>query len=380
MKLIHLSDLHLGKRVNEFSMMEDQEYILEEILKITLEERPEGVIIAGDVYDRPVPPAEAVELFDEFLFRLSEQGLKVFIISGNHDSPERLAFGSRLISGSGVYLAPVYTGRVEPVVLRDEYGPVKIFLLPFLKPVHVKRCFPEEEIGSYTDALQKAVEELPLCPKERNVLVTHQFVAGAGRCDSEELSLGGSDAVDVSVFDPFDYVALGHLHNPQKAGKETVRYCGTPLKYSFSEAAHGKSVTVVELGEKGSVSVRTVPLHPLHDMKEIRGSYEALILRDYYEGKAWREDYLHITLTDEEDIPDAVRKLRVIYPNLMKLDYDNRRTRTRSELIREAEAEKKTPLELLEEFYEKQNNQAMSETQRAFASELIEKIWGGDGT
>ena len=380
MKLIHLSDLHLGKRVNEFSMMEDQEYILEEILKITLEKRPEGVIIAGDVYDRPVPPAEAVELFDEFLFRLSEQGLKVFIISGNHDSPERLAFGSRLISGSGVYLAPVYTGRVEPVVLRDEYGPVKIFLLPFLKPVHVKRCFPEEEIGSYTDALQKAVEELPLCPKERNVLVTHQFVAGAGRCDSEELSLGGSDAVDVSVFDPFDYVALGHLHNPQKAGKETVRYCGTPLKYSFSEAAHGKSVTVVELGEKGSVSVRTVPLHPLHDMKEIRGSYEALILRDYYEGKAWREDYLHITLTDEEDIPDAVRKLQVIYPNLMKLDYDNRRTRTRSELIRETEAEKKTPLELLEEFYEKQNNQAMSETQRAFASELIEKIWGGDGT
>ena len=380
MKLIHLSDLHLGKRVNEFSMMEDQEYILEEILKITLEERPEGVIIAGDVYDRPVPPAEAVELFDEFLFRLSEQRLKVFIISGNHDSPERLAFGSRLISGSGVYLAPVYTGRVEPVVLRDEYGPVKIFLLPFLKPVHVKRCFPEEEIGSYTDALQKAVEELPLCPKERNVLVTHQFVAGAGRCDSEELSLGGSDAVDVSVFDPFDYVALGHLHNPQKAGKETVRYCGTPLKYSFSEAAHGKSVTVVELGEKGSVSVRTVPLHPLHDMKEIRGSYEALILRDYYEGKAWREDYLHITLTDEEDIPDAVRKLQVIYPNLMKLDYDNRRTRTRSELIRETEAEKKTPLELLEEFYEKQNNQAMSETQRAFALELIEKIWGGDGT
>ena len=380
MKLIHLSDLHLGKRVNEFSMMEDQEYILEEILKITLEERPEGVIIAGDVYDRPVPPAEAVELFDEFLFRLSEQRLKVFIISGNHDSPERLAFGSRLISGSGVYLAPVYTGRVEPVVLRDEYGPVKIFLLPFLKPVHVKRCFPEEEIGSYTDALQKAVEELPLCPKERNVLVTHQFVAGAGRCDSEELSLGGSDAVDVSVFDPFDYVALGHLHNPQKAGKETVRYCGTPLKYSFSEAAHGKSVTVVELGEKGNVSVRTVPLHPLHDMKEIRGSYEALILRDYYEGKAWREDYLHITLTDEEDIPDAVRKLQVIYPNLMKLDYDNRRTRTRSELIRETEAEKKTPLELLEEFYEKQNNQAMSETQRAFASELIEKIWGGDGT
>ena len=380
MKLIHLSDLHLGKRVNEFSMMEDQKYILEEILKIALEERPEGVIIAGDVYDRPVPPAEAVELFDEFLFRLSEQRLKVFIISGNHDSPERLAFGSRLISGSGVYLAPVYTGRVEPVVLRDEYGPVKIFLLPFLKPVHVKRCFPEEEIGSYTDALQKAVEELPLCPKERNVLVTHQFVAGAGRCDSEELSLGGSDAVDVSVFDPFDYVALGHLHNPQKAGKETVRYCGTPLKYSFSEAAHGKSVTVVELGEKGSVSVRTVPLHPLHDMKEIRGSYEALILRDYYEGKAWREDYLHITLTDEEDIPDAVRKLRVIYPNLMKLDYDNRRTRMRSELIRETETEKKTPLELLEEFYEKQNNQAMSETQRAFASELIEKIWGGDGT
>lgn len=378
MKLIHLSDLHLGKRVNEFSMMEDQKYILKEVRQIVAEERPDGVVIAGDIYDRPVPPAEAVELFDDFLFRLSEQGVKVFIISGNHDSPERLAFGSRLIRGSGVYLSPVYTGHVEPVTLTDAFGPVRIFLLPFLKPAHVRRCFPEEEIGTYTDALRKAVEELRPDPSERNVLVTHQYVAGAGRCDSEELSLGGSDAVDVSVFDPFDYVALGHLHNPQKVVRETVRYCGTPLKYSFSEAIHEKSVTVAELGEKGDVTVRTVPLHPLHDMKELRGRYGDLVLREYYDGKSWRRDYLHITLTDEEDIPDAVRKLQVIYPNLMKLDYDNRRTRMQAELFREEEEEKKTPLELLEEFYEKQNNQAMSEEQRSFAAGLIEKIWGGD--
>lgn len=262
MKLIHLSDLHLGKRVNDFSMLEDQQYILAEILQIIDREKPDGVLIAGDVYDKSVPSAEAVALLDDFLVRLSKRELRIFVISGNHDSPERMAFGGRLMERSGVHLAPVYDGRVEPVVLTDEYGPVKLYLLPFVKPSHVRRCFPEREIATYTDAVAAAVEAMGVDTAVRNVLVTHQFVTGAARCDSEELSVGGTDNVDASVFDPFDYVALGHIHGPQQVGRETVRYCGTPLKYSFSEAGHKKSVTVVELGAKGSVTIRTIPLKP----------------------------------------------------------------------------------------------------------------------
>lgn len=374
MKLIHLSDLHLGKRVNEFSMLEDQQYILTEILQIIDREKPDGVMIAGDVYDKSVPSAEAVALLDDFLVRLAKRDLQVFLISGNHDSPERMAFGGRLMAQSGVHLAPVYDGKVSPITLTDNYGPVNLYLLPFLKPAHVRRCFPEREILTYTDALAAAIEAMGVDPAQRNVLVTHQFVTGAARCDSEEISVGGTDNVDVSVFEPFDYVALGHIHGPQQVGRETVRYCGTPLKYSFSEAKHQKSVTVVELGEKGAVSVRTVPLTPMRDLAELRCTYEELTFRGFYQGTSYPRDYVHITLTDEEDIPDAVSKLRIIYPNLMKLDYDNKRTRAGIVLER-AEDQQRSPLELLEEFYEKQNGQPMGEEQRAFAKNLMERIW-----
>lgn len=377
MKLIHLSDLHLGKRVNEFSMLEDQQYILTEILQIIDREKPDGVMIAGDVYDKSVPSAEAVALLDDFLVRLAKRDLQVFLISGNHDSPERMAFGGRLMAQSGVHLAPVYDGKVSPITLTDNYGPVNLYLLPFLKPAHVRRCFPEREILTYTDALAAAIEAMGVDPAQRNVLVTHQFVTGAARCDSEEISVGGTDNVDVSVFKPFDYVALGHIHGPQQVGRETVRYCGTPLKYSFSEAKHQKSVTVVELGEKGAVSVRTVPLTPMRDLAELRGTYEELTFRGFYQGTSYPRDYVHITLTDEEDIPDAVSKLRIIYPNLMKLDYDNKRTRAGIVLER-AEDQQRSPLELLEEFYEKQNGQPMGEEQRAFAKNLMERIWEED--
>lgn len=377
MKLIHLSDLHLGKRVNEFSMLEDQQYILTEILQIIDREKPDGVMIAGDVYDKSVPSAEAVALLDDFLVRLAKRDLQVFLISGNHDSPERMAFGGRLMAQSGVHLAPVYDGKVSPITLTDEYGPVNLYLLPFLKPAHVRRCFPEREILTYTDALAAAIEAMGVDPAQRNVLVTHQFVTGAARCDSEEISVGGTDNVDVSVFEPFDYVALGHIHGPQQVGRETVRYCGTPLKYSFSEAKHQKSVTVVELGEKRAVSVRTVPLTPMRDLAELRGTYEELTFRGFYQGTSYPRDYVHITLTDEEDIPDAVSKLRIIYPNLMKLDYDNKRTRA-GIVLEGAEDQQRSPLELLEEFYEKQNGQPMGEEQRAFAKSLMERIWEED--
>ena len=378
MKLIHLSDLHLGKRVNDFSMLEDQQYILAEILQIIDREKPDGVLIAGDVYDKSVPSAEAVALLDDFLVRLSKRELRIFVISGNHDSPERMAFGGRLMERSGVHLAPVYDGKVEPVVLTDEYGPVKLYLLPFVKPSHVRRCFPEREISTYTDAVAAAIEAMGVDTTARNVLVTHQFVTGAARCDSEELSVGGTDNVDAAVFDPFDYVALGHIHGPQQVGRETVRYCGTPLKYSFSEAGHKKSVTVVELGAKGSVTIRTIPLKPLRDMVELRGTYEELTLRAFYEGTSYPRDYIHITLTDEDDIPDAVGKLRIIYPNLMKLDYDNKRTRAGIHLEGAEDVQQKSPLELLEEFYSNQNGQPMSEEQRAFARDMMERIWEED--
>ena len=374
MKLIHLSDLHLGKRVNEFSMLEDQQFILLRIVNIIDREKPDAVLIAGDVYDKSVPSAEAVQLFDDFLCRLAERRLQVFVISGNHDSPERIAFAGRLIERSGVHLSPVYDGAVPPVTLTDGYGPVHIYMLPFVKPVHIRRCFPEAEIGSYTDALRTAVEALHMDMSERNLLITHQFVTGAERSESEDVSVGGADNVDASVFDGIDYVALGHLHRPQNVGSERLRYCGTPLKYSFSEAEHVKSVTVAELGPKGSLTVRTVPLVPRRDLRELRGTYMELTARDNYKGTN-TDDYLHITLTDEEDIPDVIGKLRVIYPNLMKLDYDNRRTRADARIDAAEDVERKSPLELFDDLFALQNGQAMSEEQRVYCAALMEKIW-----
>lgn len=375
MKLIHLSDLHLGKRVNGFSMLEDQHYILREILKIIDREAPDGVLIAGDVYDKSVPPAEAVALLDDFLVELSRRQLQVYLISGNHDSPERLAFGGRLMDQSGVHVAPVYDGRIVSFTQQDQYGSVEIFLLPFLKPAHVRRFFPDDPVDSYTDALRTVLSHAAVPADKRTVLVTHQFVTGASRCDSEDLSVGGSDNVDAAVFAPFDYVALGHIHNPQSAGAPHIRYCGTPLKYSFSEAAHEKSVTVAELREKGSVDIRTIPLKPLRDMAELRGTYESLTFRGFYEGTTYPGDYLHITLTDEEDILDAISKLRVIYPNLMQLSYDNARTRSGVLAAPTEQTAQKSPLELAEIFYEGQNGQPMSDAQREFLRGLMERIW-----
>ena len=376
MKIIHLSDLHLGKRVNEFSMLEDQAYILTKIINVIDEERPDAVILAGDLYDKSVPPAEAVTLLDDFLVRLVKRRVQVFVISGNHDSPERVAFAGRLIEQSGVHLSPVYNGTVTPITLEDDFGPVDFYLLPFVKPAHVRRFFPEQEIASYTDAVRTAVNAMGMDFSRRNVLVTHQFVTGAERSESEEVSVGGADNVDASVFDRIDYVALGHIHGPQNIGSERLRYCGTPLKYSFSEADHSKSVTVAELRKKGTLEIHTAPLIPKRDLRELRGSYLELTARSNYAGTD-TEDYLHITLTDEEDIPDVAAKLRVIYPNLMKLDYDNRRTRSQTAVGAAEDVERKTPLELFGELYEKQNGTTLTEEQKAFSAKLMESIWEG---
>lgn len=375
MKLIHLSDLHLGKRVFEYSMLEDQKFILKRIEGIIDTEKPDGVIIAGDIYDKAVPSAEAVSLFDDFLFQLVRRGLKAFVISGNHDSPERIAFGARIMNARGVFLSPVYSGSVPPIQLTDAFGTINFYLLPFLKPAHVRQYHEEAEIDSYSDAVRCAVDDMRVDPKQRNVLVTHQFVTGASRSESEEISIGGSDNVDADIFKDFDYVALGHIHSPQNCGSERIRYCGTPLKYSFSETKDQKSVTIIELAEKGKVSVRTIALIPRYDLVELKGSYEELTLKSFYENTAWQKDYTHITLTDEEDIPDAIGKLRVIYRHLMKLDYDNQRTRSNAVISGNEEVESKTPYELFAEFYELQNNQPMNEDQARYMMELIEKTW-----
>ena len=378
MIFLHLSDLHLGKSVYEFSMIEDQDYILQEILKIADEQQPQCVLISGDVFDRTIASTEALRLFDDFLFALVKKHIQVYIINGNHDSADRLAFGSRLIAGSGVHIARVYDGVIDRYTVTDAYGDIDIYLLPFLKPLLVKRFFPEEEIHSWTDALNVVIKNMPVDPDRRNILLTHQFVTGAKRSESEEINVGGADNIDVNVFDPFDYVALGHLHSPQSVGRETVRYCGTPLKYSFSEAGHNKSVTVVELEEKGLVTIQEIPLIPLRDMREIRGTYLEVTAKDFY-GNLPLEDYYHITLTDEEDQSDALNKLRIFYPHLMRLDYDNSRTRSESDFSVSIDTSRLTPMELFETFYKEQNQQDLSEKQKSYLSEVMDKVWEGMG-
>ena len=372
MKFLHLADLHLGKRVNGFSMLEDQAHILRQILAILDDEQPDGVLIAGDVYDKSVPSVEAVELLDGFLTELRARGVPVLLISGNHDSPERLAFGGRVMDSCGIHISPVYDGALAPVTLHDAFGPVHVWLLPFVKPAHVRRWFPDADIESYTDAMAEAVAHMDIDTATRNVLVTHQFVTGGTRSGSEELSVGGTDNVDSGVFAPFDYVALGHLHGAQHIGRETIRYAGSPLKYSFSEARQHKSVTVVTLGEKGDVQVRTVALTPLRELREIRGSYDELTARSFYEHTTYRSDYLHLILTDEQDVFDAMSRLRTIYPYLMTLDYDNARTRAAGGMSVPAETERRTPLELFEALYQRQNHRPMSEVQRAYIAQLME--------
>lgn len=374
MKFLHLSDLHLGKRVNEFSMLEDQAYILTKIINIIDEQKVEGVWIAGDIYDKVIPSTEAVRLMDDFLTRLADRNLPVFVISGNHDSAERIAFGARLMDSRRVYMSPVFDGAIEPTVLADEEGEIAVYMLPFLKPSYVKRVYPEAECETYTEAVETVISHMDIRPERRNILLAHQFVTGAARCDSEELSVGGMDNVDGEVFAPFDYVALGHLHGAQKVGRETVRYCGTPLKYSFSEVSHKKAAVIVDVKKKGEIEIEQILLVPKRDMRQIKGSYMEVTALDFYKDTN-TEDYLHVILTDEEDVPDAIGKLRTIYPNIMRLEYDNTRTRRKAEIPGAAEVERKSPMELMREFYELQNNQPMREEQEAFAAEVMGQIW-----
>lgn len=367
MKLFHLADLHLGKRVNGFSMIEDQKYILARILDAVREEQPDAVLIAGDVYDRAVPSEEAIELFDQFLVDLTTAQVQVYVISGNHDSAERVSYGGRLMEASGLHIAPVYKGKIEPFKLEDTHGTVNFWLIPFLKPSHVRHFYPEAAIASYTDAMRVVIENMNLDPTIRNVALSHQFITGSTVSDSEDLHMvGGLDEVEAAVFEPFDYVALGHLHGPQAAGYEKVRYSGSPLKYSFSEVNQKKAITVVELGEKDELKVREIPLKPLHDMIRIRGSFAELM-----ESTAPKYDYYEITLTDEEDVPNAMVRLTELYSNLMAMKYDNTRTRTESKINEVGDSREKQPIELFRELFEIQNGKPLDEAQEAYMQQLI---------
>ena len=375
MKIIHLADLHIGKRVNEFSMIDDQKHILNQILEIIDKEKPDAVIIAGDVYDKQVPSIEAVELLDSFISDISKRQTTTFIISGNHDSAERLAFGSSLMAMGKIYISPVYNGKISKYTLKNDFGSANFYLLPFVKPNHVKRFFPDEKIESYTDAIRVVVDNLKLDTSEINILIAHQFVTGASRTESEEISVGGLDNVDASVFEDFDYVALGHIHRPQKIGTERIRYCGTPLKYSFSEVNDTKSVSIIEINSKEDFNLRTIPLIPKRDMRKIRGTYEELITKTSYENTN-TDDYIHVTLTDEFNVVDAIQKLRVIYKNIMKLEYDNMRTRESRKInLDDMVIENKNPLEIFSEFYKLQNNKEMNDEQKEIIKKIMEEVW-----
>lgn len=374
MKLLHLSDLHLGKRVNEFSMLEDQKYILNQILQIVINEKVNTVLIAGDVYDKSVPSAQAVTLFDDFLTRLEALECTVLLIAGNHDSPERLAFGAHLLQKSRVYLSPVFDGRLTCCTLNDEYGQLDVWLMPFLKPSVVRPFYPEDTMESYQDAAAVVLRSNPPHQGRRSILVAHQFVTGAKTGGSEELSVGGAENIDAALFAAYDYVALGHIHSPQRVGRETVRYCGSPLKYSLSEARGTKSVTLITFNQPGEIDIKLCPLTPLHDLRTIRGTYDEVTARTFYEGTA-TDDYLHITLTDETEVLDAVGKLRSIYPNVMRVDYDNTRTRAGASMPEATVQDEATPMELFCRFFEWQNEKPLTERQRALLEKEIEAVW-----
>ena len=392
MKFIHTADLHIGKSVCEHSMLDEQRFILASILDVVKREKPDAFLVAGDVYDKSVPSAEAVAVLDDFLVRLSGTGTKVFVLSGNHDSAERIAFGGRLMADRGVYMSPVYSGAFTPVTLKDESGEVDVWMLPFVRPATVRACLESDEdraqVTDYTSAMRMAIAQMKLTAGHRNVLLAHQFVTGAERSESEE-NVGGLDNVDASVFKGFDYVALGHIHKPQNVAKDDsgvarVRYSGTPLKYSLSEASHEKSLTVIELGVKADaglseIAVREIPLTPEHDVREIRGTFAELVSPEFQRKQLADgfklDDYVYVKLTDENDVPDAALKLRGIYPNLMMLDYDNERTRNQKIVVGEGKVEQKTPMQLFGEFFSDMTKRELNEEESEFVRDMIESIW-----
>ena len=355
MKFLHLGDLHLGRSLGDFDLIEDQKYILDQILEIIEKENVDGVLIAGDVYDKSIPSEAATNLLDYFLCKLSESGVQTFMISGNHDSDDRLNYGSNLFEANQIYISALYHGTLDKRTVTDEYGEVNVYLLPFVKASQVRHFYPEETIDSYDDAVRVILKHADMVVTQRNVIVAHQFVTG----QSEDPARGGSEGagtqrvglvekIGYDCFDGFDYVALGHIHSPQRVGRDQVRYSGSPLKYSLSEVHNAKSVPVITMGKKGEVTLELIPLKPMRDLRHIKGNLKALLepknITDV-------EDFIYVTLTDEEIINDAMGIFQQTYPNTVKIDYDNSRTRAMEHVDISNIAENKSFSELIGDFY-----------------------------
>ena len=379
MKILHCADLHLGRCLLEESLILEQRYILDEIIKIVSIHHVDVVLICGDVYDKSVPSIEAVRLFSQFLTSLYHMNVKVFVIAGNHDSKDRLSFGNELFIDNGVYIEGLFDGNLRCVTLNDEYGSINIYMLPFVKPADVRLHFPDVDIQSYDDAIRCIIKHSTIDKSKRNIIMVHQFVTGNSvnveRCDSETISLGGVDNVDVSNFDSFDYVAMGHVHGAQKLIKETVRYAGSPLKYSFSEVFQKKSLPLIEIKEKNNIHVDLIPLTPLHDMRKIKGKLNDLISQDITSfGDV--NDYLHVVLTDEDYVIDAIGKLRKVYPNVLKIDYDNERTKDNINLKNSVSGDvtKRSELDIFKEFYMNQNHIELDDDRIKILENIIKDI------
>ena len=377
MKFMHLADLHLGRSLNGFSLLADQKYILNEILTICQKEQIDALFICGDIYDKTTPLGEAMVLFDDFLTALAALKIEIFVISGNHDSSKRLSFLYRLVDKLGIHLTPSFNGQVCHNILKDEYGTINIYSLPFLKASLVREFFPDHDIKTHHDALACVLASIDLNKDKRNILLAHQFVTGALASDQES-AVGGAENIGIEVFEPFDYVALGHLHAPQKLKYDYVRYAGSPLKYSMAEIKQEKSVTIVDLGQKGDLAIKTIPLTPLHDLRELKGSYDELTALKNYANTA-TDDYLKVILTDEEEIINAMAKLRTIYPNIMELSYANKNNKQKEASYNISQQMiSRSPLELFNDLYQKQNNQPLSPQQEQYLAQVIAKLWEVD--
>lgn len=371
MKVLHTADWHIGKNVNNMSMEEEQRYILDEIYKILVEESIDLLVIAGDIFDRSVPPASAVVLLDEFLTRVSQQGIKTCIISGNHDSPQRIEFASRILEKEGIFMEGTHQEKVRKIVLDDEYGPLNIYLLPFIRP---SMFTSDNGSRTYDEIFHQRLELIDLNQEERNLLVAHQFVVGATTCESEELAVGGIDMVSSLGLEAFDYVALGHLHSPQMVQKDYIRYSGTPLPYSFSEEKNENSVTILHFKEKGHLDIRLRKLSLKRRFQTIKGKYQELVSPSYYQNLQ-KDNYFRVILEDEDYILEVMEKLRSIYPNIMAVSYDNQRSRQNQEIKIDDKIKEKTPIEIFEQFYYLQNNQNLDDHQKRYLQRLVETIW-----
>ncbi len=390
MRFFHLSDLHIGKQLHHYNLREDQEHILAEVISYAEKLHPDAVVIAGDVYDKSVPSGDAVTVFDDFLTRLSavKPVIPILVIAGNHDSAQRLDYASRLLGSHQIYIAgkapESEEDHLKKITLTDEYGKVNFYLMPFLKPGYVRGLCGGEMPESYTAAVQAVLEREEIDPGERNVIVSHQFYTGRDSrtgeeispktCDSELLSVGGIDNVDISVLKEFDYAALGHLHGAQKAGSENVRYCGTLLKYSVSEAGQEKTLHLVTLGAKGDpVNVEKLPLHPLRDVRRVRGELEEIISAADPEH---RDDYVSVTLTDEIDPYKPKEQLQKVYSHILEVRMDNERTRKKLEFD-EGEIRMEDPLEVFSDFYREMQGREMSEEETEILRFVFDKVKGG---